>query len=184
MAENVGRRGETWFFRIDLPDGLDGKRRQKRVSGFATERQARRALAQAKVDIDAGRLRHEARCTVGDLANEWFEAVRPNRKASTFSNWDRLMRAYVVPASATLAWTAFRQLSSRGCTPNCAVQALGKGASPRPALRSATSTGSCTTPSTMRCASVTSRVTRPTPSTSPVTTRKSGPSTLRNRFAA
>ncbi len=97
MAENVGRRGETWFFRVDLPPGLDGKRRQKRVSGFATERQARRALAQAKVDIDAGRLRHEARCTVGDLANEWLEAVHPNRKASTFSNWDRLMRAYVVP---------------------------------------------------------------------------------------
>ena len=49
------------------------------------------------MDIDGGRLRHEARCTVGDLANEWLEAVRPNRKASTFSNWDRLMRAYVVP---------------------------------------------------------------------------------------
>ncbi len=97
MADNVGRRGETWFFRIDLPPGLDGRRHQKRVSGFATKRHARRALAQAKADIDAGRLRHEARCTVRDLANEWLEAVRPNRKASTFSNWDRLMRAYVVP---------------------------------------------------------------------------------------
>ena len=59
--------------------------------------QARRALAQAKVDIDAGRLRYEARRTVADLANEWLEAVRPNRKASTFSNWGWLMRAYVVP---------------------------------------------------------------------------------------
>ncbi len=48
------------------------------------------------MDIDAGRLRHEARCIVGDLANEWLEAVHPNRKASTFSNWERLMRAYVV----------------------------------------------------------------------------------------
>ena len=51
-----------------------------------TEREARRALAQAKVDIDAGRLRYGARRTVGDLATEWLEAVRPNRKASTFSN--------------------------------------------------------------------------------------------------
>ena len=97
MAENVGRRGASWFFRIDLPPGLDGKRRQKRVGGFATEREARRALAQAKLDADAGRLRYAARRTVGELAQEWLDAVGPNRKASTFSNWDRLMRAYVVP---------------------------------------------------------------------------------------
>jgi hypothetical protein len=97
MAENVGRRGETWFFRIDLPPGPDGKRRQRRVSGFATERAARRALAQRQVDIDAGRLRHGPRRTVADLAAEWLAAVRPNREGSTFSNSDWLMRAYVVP---------------------------------------------------------------------------------------
>ncbi len=97
MAENVGRRGDSWFFRIDLPPGPDGKRQQRRASGFATEREARRALAQAKVDIDAGRLRHGVRRTVADLAAEWLEAVHPNRKASTFSNYGWLMRAYVVP---------------------------------------------------------------------------------------
>jgi integrase len=97
MAENVGRRGDSWFFRIDLPLGPDGKRRQRRVSGFASERAARRALAQTKVDVDAGRLRHGPRRTVADLAAEWLEAVRPNRKASTVSNYEWLMRAYVVP---------------------------------------------------------------------------------------
>jgi integrase len=97
MAENVGRRGDSWFFRIDLPPGPDGRRRQRRASGFGSERAARRALAQAKVDIDAGRLRHGPRRTVADLVDEWLEAVRPNRKASTFSNYGWLMRAYVVP---------------------------------------------------------------------------------------
>jgi integrase len=97
LAENVGRRGASWFFRIDLPPGPDGKRRQKRVGGFATEREARRALAQAKLDAEAGRLRYAGRRTVGELAHEWLEAVRPNRKASTNSNWAWLMRAYVVP---------------------------------------------------------------------------------------
>jgi integrase len=97
MAENVGRRGNSWFFRIDLPPGADSRRRQRRVSGFATERAARRALAQTKVDIDAARLRHGPRRTVAELAEEWLEAVQPNRKASTFSNYSWLMRAYVVP---------------------------------------------------------------------------------------
>ena len=72
MAENVGRRGDSWFFRIDLPSSPDGARRQRRASGFATERETRRALAQAKVDIDAGRLRHGARRTVGDLTSGWL----------------------------------------------------------------------------------------------------------------
>jgi len=97
MPENVGRRGDSWFFRIDLPPDADGKRRQRRVSGFANERAARRGLAQTKVDIDAGRLRHGPQRTVVDLAAEWLEAVRPNRKASTFSTYGWLMRAYVVP---------------------------------------------------------------------------------------
>ena len=70
-----------------LPDrpsaGLDSKRRQKRVSGFATEREARRVLAHAKVDIGSGRLRHAARRTVGDLANEWLDAVRPTARCSS-----------------------------------------------------------------------------------------------------
>lgn len=97
MAENVGKRGESWFFRLDLPAGPDGRRRQKRASGFRTEREARRALAQAKVDVDTGRLRHSPLRTVGDLAQEWLEAVEPNRKASTVANYRMLMQAYVVP---------------------------------------------------------------------------------------
>ena len=105
--------------------------------------------AQAKVDIDAGRLRHEARCTVGDLANEWLEAVRPNRKASTFSTWDRLMRAYVVPRVGHVRLDRLSPAVVQSCTPSCAVQVLGV-VSPCPALKSATSTGSYTTPSTMR----------------------------------
>jgi hypothetical protein len=49
------------------------------------------------VDIGSGKLRYGPRRTVADLAAEWLEAVRPNRKASTFSNYGWLMRAYVVP---------------------------------------------------------------------------------------
>ena len=75
MAENIGRRGESWFFRVDLPPGTDGKRRQKRVGGFATEREARRALAQSKVDIDTGKLRYGARRTVAELAADWAADV-------------------------------------------------------------------------------------------------------------
>ena len=182
MAENVGRRGDSWFFRIDLPPGPDGKRRQRRASGFASERAARRALAQTKVDIDAGRLRHGPRRTVADLAAEWLEAVQPNRKASTFSNYGWLMRAYVVPRIGRSGWTAFRRPTFRSCTPTCASRAAGRERRCR-APRFATSIGSCTTPSTTRCDSGTSLATRPRRSTSPARTPRSERSTRRSRFA-
>jgi integrase len=96
MAESVGKRGQSWFYRVELPPGPDGKRRQKRVAGFRTEREAKHALAKAQVDIGQGRLRYSTARTVSDLADEWLAAVEPNRKASTFENYQLLMKAYVV----------------------------------------------------------------------------------------
>jgi hypothetical protein len=84
---------DSWSFRIDLPPGRDGKRRQRRMNGFAREPAAHRALAQTRVEVDSGRLRHGPRRAVADLAAEWLEAVRPNRKASTVSNYRWPIRA-------------------------------------------------------------------------------------------
>jgi integrase len=97
VAENVGKRGGTWFFRVDLPPGPDGRRHQKRVGGFPTERAARKALAQARVDVDSGRLRHVPQKRVDGFVTEWLDAVTPNRKASTAANYRILMEAYVLP---------------------------------------------------------------------------------------
>ena len=84
-------------------------------------------LGQSKVEIDTGRLRHGARRTVADLAAEWLEAVHPNRKASTFSNYGWLMRAMWYPGLEGFDWIASR-LISRSCTPSCAARAVGEGA--------------------------------------------------------
>ncbi|HUC38224.1 MAG TPA: tyrosine-type recombinase/integrase [Acidimicrobiales bacterium] len=97
MAENVGNRGSVWFYRFDLPPGPDGRRHQKRVSGFPTERDARRALGRAKLDVADGRMRHFAGRTVSDLVGEWLEAVSPNRKATTVANYAMLTKAYIAP---------------------------------------------------------------------------------------
>ena len=97
VAENVGKRGSSWFYRLDLPPGPDGRRRQKRVGGFRTEREAKRALAQSAVDVSQGRLRYARARTLADLAGEWLEVVAPNRKASTVANYRVLVDAYLVP---------------------------------------------------------------------------------------
>jgi hypothetical protein len=97
VAENVGKRGGGWFYRVDPPPGPDGRPRQKRVGGFPTERDAKRALANAMVDVDQARLRYTPARNFTDLAGEWLEVVGPNRKASTLANYQMLVNAYLVP---------------------------------------------------------------------------------------
>lgn len=97
MAENVGRRGDTWFYRVELPPGPDGRRRQKRVGGFATERQAKAALAAAQVEVSRGRLHYAPVRTFADLAEEWLAVVGPNRKETTLANYRTLVSAYLLP---------------------------------------------------------------------------------------
>ncbi len=102
MAENVGKRGSSWFYRFDLPSGPDGRRRQKRVGGFATEREAKAALAQATVAAAHGKLRYAPARTVADLAGEWLAVVGPNRKATTVANYRLLVNAYLLPRIGTV----------------------------------------------------------------------------------
>jgi integrase len=97
VRRNVGRRGKTWFYRLDLPPGPDGRRHQKRVSGFRTEREAREAFARASVAKTEGRLRHTEAKTFAELAGEWIDAVGPNRKETTVSNYRFIIDTYLVP---------------------------------------------------------------------------------------
>ena len=104
MAENVGRRGDSWFYRLELPPGTDRRRRQKRVAGFATERQAKAALAAAQVEVSRGRLQYAPVRTFADLAEEWLAVVGPNRKATTLANYRTLSVPICFPAWARCGW--------------------------------------------------------------------------------
>ncbi len=97
MAENMAKRGSTWSYRLDLPPGPDGRRRQKRVGGFRTEREAKSALARSSVAVAQGQLRYSPARSFADLAGEWLEVVTPNRKATTAANYRLLVNAYLVP---------------------------------------------------------------------------------------
>ena len=97
VAENVGRRGDSWSYRLELPPGPDGRQRQKRVGGFATERQANAALATAQVEVSRGRPQYAPVRTFADLAEEWLTVVGPNRKETTLANYRDLVNAYLLP---------------------------------------------------------------------------------------
>jgi integrase len=77
--------------------GADGRRRQKRVGGFRTERDAKAALANSTVAVARGELQYGPARTFADLATEWLAAVGPNRKASTVATYGTLVNVYLVP---------------------------------------------------------------------------------------
>jgi integrase len=102
MAENIGRRGASWYFRVDLPRGTDRRRRQKRVGGFATEREARIALAERVAEVARGVQRVLPDCLFDDLLGEWLAVIKPNRKPTTVAKYEMLVHAYLRPRLGTL----------------------------------------------------------------------------------
>lgn len=63
---NCSKRHGTWYYRHDLPMLAAGRRRQVKQGGFATEREARRALTNALARLDRGTHVDRSKLSVGD----------------------------------------------------------------------------------------------------------------------
>jgi integrase len=87
-----------WTYRFDLPpDPLTGRRRFATKSGFATRREASRALREAITAAESGRRVTHAGRTVGEFLDEWHAAIRPAIRATTWVNYRDYLDAYVIP---------------------------------------------------------------------------------------
>lgn len=98
MTGSVQRRNGKWQYRFDRgPDPLTGRRRQTAVGGFATRREAERALREALHADEQGRYVKRSRRTVADYLDEWHRTIRPSIRPSTWVNYRDYQDAYVVP---------------------------------------------------------------------------------------
>lgn len=80
----------TWYYVLNLGRTPDGKRHQRLVRGFATERAATLAEAKARVAASEGRTTKPGRLTFGAfLTGRWLPALRadPKRKPSTIAGY-------------------------------------------------------------------------------------------------
>jgi len=105
VSGNVSRRtsGE-WEYRFDIePDPLTGKRRRLTKSGFATKREAGKAMTQAMTAHAQGRFVRTNRRTVEDFMNEWHPAVKSALRPSTWVNYRNYLDAYVIPVVGNTA---------------------------------------------------------------------------------
>ncbi|WP_433473630.1 tyrosine-type recombinase/integrase [Spirillospora sp. CA-142024] len=86
----AGGRHGSWYVRLELPVGVDGRRRVRR-GGFATRKAAEEALAQLGSPRGAG----GGLLTVGEWLTQWL-ATRA-RAASTIKNYSCHVSRYLVP---------------------------------------------------------------------------------------
>lgn len=111
MAGSVSRQGTTWQFVVDL--GLDGngRRRQHRRRGFATKKDAERAMVEAQALALTGELASPGRLTLEDFVARWLDAVQVSLAPAAFTNYRQAMRYYVLPRLGRVQLSALNPLT-------------------------------------------------------------------------
>jgi integrase len=85
----------TWYYALELPAGVAGKRRQMRRGGFAIRDDAEAARDQARAKLRKG-ADPASRITVGEYLTRWVEQ-RPDLKRTTLRNYRLAIGTYLVP---------------------------------------------------------------------------------------
>jgi integrase len=92
------KRGERWYYWVELERDLDGKRRQVSKGGFRTRKEAEKAFAELRDQVRQGTFVAAAKTTVASfLVDEWLPGIQASIRPSTHALYSRIVDAYVVP---------------------------------------------------------------------------------------
>ena len=106
---NCNKRHGSWFFIHDLPPDASGKRRQARKGGFATEREARKALNDALSRIDQGSYVKPTRQSVGEYLDQWLDG-KGKLRASTRRSYREHIDLYLKPGLGHVRLVELREV--------------------------------------------------------------------------
>jgi integrase len=109
MSGRVFRRGKTWSYVVDLQGGR-ANRRQQTKGGFATKREAERALRVVEQAIDTDSFVAPTRETLSDfLVKQWLPAMAPpTLRGTTWTEYRRKITSHVIPHLGNLPLQALR----------------------------------------------------------------------------
>ena len=99
MKGHIRKRGSKWCFVLDIGrDPETGKRRQKWFSGFATKKEAERAMVEKIAELNRGEYIEPTKMTVKEFLEMWLEdEVKPNRKVSTYDIYHSVITNHLIP---------------------------------------------------------------------------------------
>jgi integrase len=88
----------TWWFVVDLPPDVRGRRRQAKRRGFPTKKAALEALDELRSAARRGTFVAPQRQTLrAFLVDDWLPAMRRELEESTWEDYERKVRLHVVP---------------------------------------------------------------------------------------
>ncbi|WP_077298742.1 Arm DNA-binding domain-containing protein [Virgibacillus pantothenticus] len=88
MKGHIEKRGNKYSFVIDIGrDPVTKKRKQKRVSGFTSEKKARAAMNEMIVELNRGGYVEPTTETLGDYLDNWLEHKRKRVVHSTYLHY-------------------------------------------------------------------------------------------------
>ena len=106
---NCGKRHGSWYYMHELPPDATGKRRQAQKGGFATEREARKALNDALAQLHRGTFVEVGRQTVGEYLDQWLEG-KAKLRSSTRRSYREHVELYLRPGLGHLRLSDLREL--------------------------------------------------------------------------
>jgi len=107
LRGHVRKRGNKWCFVIDVGRDEQGKRKQKWFSGFATKKEAERALAAKLQELNNGLL-STSDMTVGKLLEDWLLDKQFHVKPTTFELYSRIVTIHIAPMIGHLTLSDLR----------------------------------------------------------------------------
>ncbi|MBX7268976.1 site-specific integrase [Micromonospora sp. Llam7] len=95
MSVRQDSKRNTWYYVIDLPRGDDGKRNQKFVRGFETEKEALKAEDLARKQFGQAELAADG--TVAAELVKWLEERELDVAVTTLGNYRNAIMKYIIP---------------------------------------------------------------------------------------
>lgn len=98
MKGYVRKRGSKWSYTVDIGrDPVTNKRKQKTKSGFATEKEAQKALNEIIYELNKGIWIAPQKITVKDFALEWLSNYQHRIRTTTADQYRTKIEKWVIP---------------------------------------------------------------------------------------
>lgn len=108
MQGHVRKRGSKWCAVVYMGLDANGKRKYKWFSGYATKKEAQRALTEKLQEINTGTYVEPVKMTVLAFSEIWMDARRNQVRGVTWENNERLLKNHILPHIGNMLLTQLR----------------------------------------------------------------------------
>lgn len=98
MNASFRKKGKSWYYRIELPKGADGKRKQREKGGFSTKKEAQAAAADVIHKLHTGGFIEPSTSTTGAYLEAWLQDHAQNElRTTSYQRYTDLLKHHAIP---------------------------------------------------------------------------------------